>query len=262
MQLQHHVNFLRNGYWPRCREVSVVDGQLRCLLALDRTYDLIRAYQSDLHLRFMGCASEKQLASFARTWGPLSFSIDEFDRGSCSAPLSSYWNLQGWLKGFVNLLGAFKDSTGEREALHNFISADIDAQGKGEPFSILGLKNQLGIKCDVFDWLRNSALLDLRSAVDFMIQVTPIGATAHLQCVRSSGKTAVEGRWGVSTLREALRWMVWYDEFTQHPLVCCQACRKIFRPETAHPRKYCSYECAHRIAAREWQRKQRRLRGN
>ena len=201
-------------------------------LVKDRTYDLVRAYRFDPHLRLIGCANDSQIASFARAWGPLSFRSDEFESGLCSAPLSGYWTFQKWLKGLVNLLSAYKESTGEREALLEFIDAQTDVSREGEPFSIRGLKTHLGIQGDVCEWLRNSTLPDLRSAVECMVFVTPIGAMPHLECMRRSSKPIVEGRWSVHTLQEALRWMAWYDEFTQHQLVCCQACRKIFRPET------------------------------
>ena len=127
-------------------------------LVKDRTYDLVRAYRFDPHLRLIGCANDSQIASFARAWGPLSFRSDEFESGLCSAPLSGYWTFQKWLKGLVNLLSAYKESTGEREALLEFIDAQTDVSREGEPFSIRGLKTHLGIQGDVCEWLRNSTL--------------------------------------------------------------------------------------------------------
>jgi hypothetical protein len=239
------------------------------VLAVDRAYDLVRAYRYDPHLRLIHCVTDEQLASFVRAWGPLSFSVDEWNRRSCSAPLSSYWIFQRWLKGFVNLLSAFKHSADEREALQEFISAEIDewrnsilASSGSEPVSALGLRSQFGIEGDISTWLNGSTLSTTRSVIQFVIESMPVAVWPHLMCVRRSGKPAVEARWNVQSLETALRWMVWYDEFTQHPLVCCQACRKVFRAETAHPRKYCTYECAHRVAAREWQRRRKKLRRN
>jgi hypothetical protein len=260
---------LKTGFWPRCREVSITDEKIVCVLTPERSYDLVWAYQYDPHVRLINCATDEQLLSFVHAWGPLSVSYDEWNRGSCSLPLSRYWIFQLWLKGFVNLVSAFKDSANEREALHEFIKADIDdwrssaiAPPHSEPLPILGMKSQFGIGGEISTWLRDSPLRTLRSAIQFLIEVMPVEVHPRLMCIRRSGKPAVEARWSVDSLQVALKWMVWYDEFTQHPLICCQACRKVFRPETAHPRKYCSYECAHRIAAREWQRKQSNSRRN
>jgi len=245
----------------------MVDGQVRCELEPERSYDLVRAYQYDPHVQLINCATDEQLVSFVRAWGPLGSSVDELNRGSCSTPLSRYWIFQNWLKGFFNLLTAFKDSAGEREALQEFMEAEIGdwrssaiASPQSEPLPILGLKTQFGIEDDLSTWLRDSPLGIVRSAIQFMIEVMPVGAHPHLMCVRRSGKPALEARWSVDSLEVALKWMVWYDEFEQHPVICCQACRRVFRPDTAHARKYCSYECAHRVAAREWQRKQSKSR--
>jgi hypothetical protein len=165
----------------------------------------------------------------------------------------------------VELLSSFKSMDNERESLRRFVQAEArKEQSSGHSADtaplLLGLKRKHKIEGDVLTWLDDASLPELRSALPFVVQTVPIGSATSLECIRRSGKPVVRARWSVSALHEALRWMVWYDEYTQNPLVCCQACRKTFRPETAHARKYCSYECAHRVAAREWQRNQRKLR--
>jgi hypothetical protein len=168
------------------------------------------------------------------------------------------------LKGIVGLLNAFKNRDYERESLRAFLQSEIARlQSLGLPAGTAplfrGLKLLPNTEGDVLSWLDSRSLPDLRSAIAFVLQIVPLGATGFLQCTHRSRKPIVRARWSIPSLEEALGWMVWYDEFTRNPLVCCHACRKIFRPETAHTRKYCSYECAHRVAAREWQRKQRKL---
>ncbi len=264
MQLQHYVNDMKPGFWPRCHEVSIRKDQVSCVLAVDRAYDLVRAYKLDPHLRLIQCDTDDKLLSFVRTWGPLYYSMDEFARGVCSAPLSQYRIFQRWLRGLVAVLSAFKHSTGEREALGEFITSESDewrsspvASPGSEPLSLSALRSQFAMQTDIPSWVKNSGLSDVRSALEFLVGTTAFGGRPQLDCVRRAGKRVVEAHWNVFSLEEALRWMVWYDEFTQHPLICCEACRRVFRSETAHARKYCSYECAHRVAAREWQRKQR-----
>jgi hypothetical protein len=263
MQYQDHVNIF-GASWPRCREVSISDGEIHCALDLGRTYDLVSAYNRDPHLQFIRCEVDEHLLRFVRVWGPLFLSGEDVQKGFCSAPLEDYWIFQRWLRGIVDLLSAFKNSDQERESLQRFVQAEFerDRQSKLSPESnllIVGLRCRLNIGDDVLGWLDDAPIVDLRAAIKFVLQIVPIGTAASLQCTHRSGKPSVEALFRISSLEEALRWMVWYDEFTRNPLVCCQACRKVFRPQSAHARKYCSYDCGHRIAAREWQRKQRKL---
>lgn len=267
MKVQYHVNcnLERLGLWPTCREVSIREGSVVCHLSPDRSYDLLSAYAFDPHLRLMQCGTDEQVMSFARTWGPLYFSVDEFKRGVCSAPLSRYRTFQEWLRSLVNLLASYQRSRNEHDALREFIMAEIDewrsspvAPPQSEPLALLGLNQQFGIKGDVSAWIENSSLGEVRSATRFLVSNTAFGGHPSLDCIRQSGKNGIEARWAFSSLEEALRWMIWYDQFTQHPLVCCDACRRVFRPATAHARKYCTYDCAHRVAAREWQRKHKK----
>jgi hypothetical protein len=252
------------GSWPRCQDVSIVGADIRFVLDVDRTYDLTSAYQRDPHLQLVECATTEQLLAFVHAWGPLTLSWDEVQRRTGSAPLEGYWAFQRWLKGVVTLLSAFKGRERERESLQEFIHAEMAwqrsvKQSAASDFLLKGLRLWCNIEGDVAAWLTDAPLPELRSALAFVVQTVPIGAATSLECIRSSRKPNVRARWSVSTLQEAARWMVWYDEFTRNPLVCCQSCRKIFRPNTAHVRKYCSYDCAHRVAARLWQRKQAKL---
>jgi hypothetical protein len=57
------------------------------------------------------------------------------------------------------------------------------------------------------------------------------------------------------SLWDALRWMLFFDEWNDRPPMVCQECPKIFRPSSAHKMKYCSPECAHRATNRAWRRK-------
>jgi hypothetical protein len=95
----------------------------------------------------------------------------------------------------------------------------------------------------------------MRCCSTWLTAVGPKGA--HLVCRRKRDRRFVEAGWTISCLEDALRWMIWYDEFSKHPLVCCSECRTVFRRETAHSKKYCTHDCAHRATARVWQRKKR-----
>jgi hypothetical protein len=263
MQYKDHVN-LFEVLWPRCCEVSISGANIHCVLDLGRTYDLVSAYDRDPHLQLISCETDEKLLRFVSAWGPLTLSWDDRQQGYCSAPVERYWTFQQWLKRIVALLSAFKNRDQERESLRAFLQAEVARQqslglrSDNAPL-FMGLRSLQKIEGDVLSWFDNTPMPKIRSAIAFVLQSLPLGATGSLQCTHRSGKPVVSAGWRISSLEEALDWMVWYDEFTQNPLVCCHACRKIFRPESAHARKYCSYECAHRIAAREWQRKRRKL---
>jgi hypothetical protein len=265
MQDNNHVNQLLPGEWPRCRDVKLVDGQLHCYLAFDRTYKLLEAYRSDLHLRFLECDSDRQLVSFLKTWGPLYFVRDAawMIRNPVSIPLSWCRGYQRWLRALIGLLTAFKGSVEERTALQEYIEAEYERErnsflpSSDDPIAINCLRTEFGIKTNVSEWVQTSNLPMVRAATMFMLQTVPFMSGATLTCSRGAGGPRVEARWNVDTLEDSLRWMVWQDEANGQPVLCCQECRKVFRAESAHVRKYCSQECGHRVASREFQRKKR-----
>jgi hypothetical protein len=218
----------------------------------------------DPHLQFIGCDADEQLLRFVKAWGPLTLSGEDLQRGFCYNSIEGYRVFQSRLKAIVGLLGSFKSNEQGRESLQAFIRAEFEwnrflGHSPETDFVIVGLKSRHNITGDVFNWVVEAQPADLWSAIAFVVQTAPLGTTPSLRCTRRSGKPIVKAHWNVDSLEQALSWMVWYDEFTQNPLICCHACRKVFRPQTAHVRKYCSYDCAHRVAAREWQRKQRKL---
>jgi hypothetical protein len=76
--------------------------------------------------------------------------------------------------------------------------------------------------------------------------------------VRVSRRPHVIAIWKLRNLEDALQWMVWRDEWAEQPLQYCVECNDPFRPDTKHRRKYCSFECAHKVAARNWARQKRK----
>jgi hypothetical protein len=264
-QVQHRIN-TKEGEWRPCQNVVLSDGVLHCTLALDRKYVLTEAYRDDLHISFSNIETDDDLRAFVHAWGPLYLTDEQRRRGTASFPLGPFRTFQRWLRALLNLLAAFKRAEGERAALQEFIEAEFEYDRNSpvpallpqEPPLLAGLRCQFGISGDLVDWTQGAGLRAVRAATDFLVSCTPVGTPrAGLTCLRKPNRRQIEATWAVSSLEDALRWMVWYDEYTKHSLVCCQECRKVFRAETAHARKYCSHECAHRATAREWQRRKR-----
>jgi hypothetical protein len=236
---------------------------LECILE-ERTYDLAEAYADDLHIRLLNAETDDDLIAFVRAWGPLYVRLDQQKGGGVACLTLSYHRaFQQWIRAFVNLISAYKRGEEEHKTLQKFMKAEYglalarNSLPNQEPFALASLKWNFGINGSISDWLEVATLALVRSAIAFMIETLPVPSFPTLICSGNKRGRRVEGTWILPDLETAITWMVWYDEFTQHPIVCCQECRTVFRGETAHVRKYCSNECAHRATGREWQRRKR-----
>ena len=245
--------------------MNLHDGQVHCVLALDRTYDLIKAYSRRPHLAFLKLKTDQDLVFFVQTWGPLYLvggRRDELQQGVSVKPVKEYWLFQQWFKALVKLLRAFKQSRDERKFLLEFLAADFEREQASpiaapgdRPFLNVSLKMLFSLEEDPVRWIEQANLRSVRKAVAFVLDSMPLVKGASLQAMWKDGRPQIGTRWNVDTLLDALRWMVWHDEWLHHPLLFCQECDEPFRPRTAHPRMYCSPECGHRVAARKWRKR-------
>jgi len=240
--------------WTSCRNVKLRDGVLYCLLEPDKRYILMEAYEDNLHVRFANAESDQDLMDFIRGWGPLWIPQPHPSDGVVSLPLADCRAYQKQMKALIGALTAFKWGNGEREALGELIEA----------FRVLSGED--GIKWNIpnwtagcaEDWIKGASLSDVRAATNSLATVI-VGSQFPISLTfagRGKRRRVLAG-WNFGSLRDALHWMVWYDQFTNHPVVCCAECRTVFRGENARPRKYCSVECGHRATAREAMRRKR-----
>ena len=253
---------LPNGEWPRCREVTLRDGVLHCELDFARTYVLVGAYKRDLHIEFANANTDRQLIDFTTTWGPTF--LNPTTPGIMDFNFTGYRNAQQRFNALIGLLNAFKKCEQEREELLRFISAErkiacsLPIPPEPEMFTRYWcLKDEFHIEGSVADWVERANLQTIRLATDFLIPKILTGPSVQLVGRRTRKQRLLEADWNIYDLGRALEWMIWFDEFTQHPVVCCQECRKVFRGETARVRKYCSTDCGHRATARVAMRKRR-----
>lgn len=261
MKVQNHVNS-PEGSWPRGKTVSIRDGQVHCELAMDRAYDLVESYGRDPHLAFLRLKTERDLVFFIQTWGPLYRTYAEGTSGVTVLPVKTYWTFQRWLKAVVNLLGAVKERSAERKSLQDLLDAELEMwessslyRPGGVPSLHYWLKVYLQLTGDLSNWIQQANLHSVRIAVSFALKNSVNVRGTSLLARWPAGQPQIVARWNVDDLKEALVWMVWHDEWSQHPLLFCQACREAYRPKTAHRTKYCTPECAHRVAARNWRRR-------
>jgi hypothetical protein len=140
----------------------------------------------------------------------------------------------------------------------NFKSASEEVPKMvGESWLEFCIRGEYGIAGDTGSWIRGADVRMVRGAVQTVLRHTSLVLGVYLDCGERGGKPHIEARWTLGSLEQALSWMVWYDVLNQHSLLFCrnEKCCKPFRAESAHRRKYCSEECAHRVAARNWRRK-------
>ena len=134
-----------------------------------------------------------------------------------------------------SLLNAFKWAAHERESLQEYVEAEYEsvcncATNSGEPAALMILRHNFKINGDIVEWVKGTDLHAVRAATDFLVPLAPVHPfTFNLVCRRERKRRYVEASWTFLSLLEALHWMIFYDEFTQHPIICCDDCRKVFR---------------------------------
>jgi len=100
---------------------------------------------------------------------------------------------------------------------------------------------------ETIDRLEHEELGLVRDLTKMALEFTNLVMGGTLKCRRKQGKPHVEACFTFRSLRDALEWMVWQDEYRRSPIQFCQECNGVFRTTSAHPRKYCSPVCGHRV---------------
>jgi hypothetical protein len=256
MKVQHRIDVER-GRWASCKSVTLRDDVLHCTLEPKQTYDLIEAYEDDLHIRFANANSDKELIAFLHGWGPLykpNWQIPS--NGVVSLPLSHCRAYQRWIRALLDLHVAFKQAEREQEALLAFLEAEQESQHPDEPVSFVMLRPSFKIAGDVLDFVKSANTSTVQALIRYLIPISSGTMNCvNLVCRDEGNNRRLEAGWDIPDLHTAIRWMIWYDEFTKHPVICCPECRKVFRGETAHARKFCGEACAKKVSARNWRKK-------
>jgi len=267
MQHQHRIHVIASVSWPRCAKVDVKDETLHCELALNRDYDLIDAYPKDPHIQFLNCQSAADIEGFTKTWGPLylvqtqgneDLKVRKLDRR-----LDEWMAHRRWLRSVKGLIDACRSLDDERKSLVEYLVAENDMERTGpgfrpgqQPLAYLHLRSLFRHEGNTVDWAESAPIGIVRKALASSLQIcltAPAGYGVRVE--ESKGKFEIKPSFGIGNLWEALRWMLWFDEWNQWPPIACLECHKIFRPLTAHKIKYCTHKCAHRATNREWRRK-------
>ncbi len=222
-------------------------------------------------MQFLNCKTIADLRSFTRAWGPLYLDQtrgkEDIRFGKAVRRLDECEAHRRWLRAVKRMIDACRGIEDERNSLIEFLAAEVDMErtsntykpGKVPIFHDL-LRLQYHFEGDAVTWATSSDADSVKKVLAYSVETyvrAPLGSLA----VETTRKGfVVKPSFLLSSLWEALTWMLWFDEWNRWPPVACRECHKVFRPLTAHKKKYCTHECAHRATNREWRRKDLRQR--
>ncbi len=241
--------------------MTVHGGNLYCALQPNRHYEFEDAYERSPHTQFLNARTDEEIRIFVKAWGPLYVRSDQRIPGIALQPLSEYHAKRRWLAAFVGLMTAIQNARMERESFEEFVLAETETDRlspahdpDAEAFFLVLVRSEFRLQGALSEWTKQAPLPEIRAAIQFVLETYPIVLPLGLKALRHKKGFTLQGRWLLDNLETALRWMVWYDAFRTDPVLCCEECRKFFKPHSAHKRKFCSPECARRLTARKWRR--------
>jgi hypothetical protein len=266
MQHRKHVHVIAPDLWPRCKWVRVDDGRIGYMLGKGRAYDLVEAYPKAPHIQFMNCATDVDFERFVREWGPLLLFPEELERGFAVMPLRDYIARKDLLRAVAQIMRACKGREDERQSLREFLSALTNMVDEGSTREVmkeavsfdlisLPLRSIQPIR-DPIKWAEFASASEIRKVLAACVEEWFSSPSRWGFRVQAKGKAfEIKPTFELNSLWDGLRWMLFFDEWNARPPVLCRECPTIFRPDNAHARKFCSPECAHRAANRDWRRK-------
>jgi hypothetical protein len=265
MQLQHHVHAIAADIWPRGARVEVGDGKIFCKFANARAYDLVGAYSKSPHIIFMNCDKDDDFQRFVSAWGPLLWFPEDLKRGWSLVPLRDYRARRDLLRAVTKIMSACKGFQDERESLGEFITAILNMVSPGPTQELMKEAVSLDLipslpslqqKGDPIKWAESASAADIRRVLASCVQDWFRSPSSWGFRVQARGKGfEIKPSFELHSLWDAMRWMLFFDEWNRRPPILCQECPKIFRPTTAHTMKFCSPTCAHRATNRVWRQK-------
>jgi hypothetical protein len=265
MQLRKHVHGIAPDVWPRCGEVDIDQDHIGYKLAEGRAYDLVKAYAEEPHVEFANCRNDADFRKFLLRFGPLHVNEVNLKHGFGVVRLRDYQAASRFLRALIQIMDACKKPQDPRAPLVEFLSSLLNNVAPGplreafkqcislEEISPLAGSIKTG---DPAEWAQHASVTDVRKALASCVEDWFSSPSRWGFRVQPKGKVfEIKPSFELNSLWDAMRWMLFFDEWNRRPPVLCQECPTIFRPQTAHKKKFCSPECAHRAANRDWRRK-------
>jgi hypothetical protein len=288
MKYQIVISGQTNYLWRKCKTVTLKDGVVEW--ELGSSYDLYEAYAKEPHRQLVNATDDASLKTFIKDWGPLRDVLPSESRGN--DPIEHFRLLRDQLTWKADLLVSIERPERRRGVLERFdqvqkaqgeIIANLDRNTKerlvmralsGALESVFtGVVDQdLVILSNVPPWDKENALLDesipdtwLKTATADAIEEICSKLVKHLkfshqptyQVVQSRGSTLLRAAAKVSSLWDALDWMLWQDIYHERPFLRCEECDHLITITTKHPKRFCSDICARRKTTRLWHQRKR-----
>jgi hypothetical protein len=224
----------------------------------EHKYELaVAVKRAQLQVRFLNLKTDEDLMKFMRTWGPLW----QTTPAQIITPRSLYWAFQKRLKAGLELVRRARsnDAAGLRAAILEYVAAD-DEYCQQSPIGKPGERGTMAFFLSVLhtgkdvhpkDWISNAPLSVLRKVATGCLHGS---LTFTLHAAWEDGRLHHSWKRDVRTLGEAVELDLWNSLTGVRPVTICDECRTAFLPESARPRKFCSYRCAHRAAVRMWRK--------
>lgn len=258
MQRYDHVTHDQRPGFPRCSWVELQGEWLAYVLDEDRRYDPHRA---QCHVRFLNLRTDEDLVGFTRVWGPL-LTEDVWRRGNefgGKTRRSLCWAFQAALTAQLELVQSFRSH--DRKALEAGLLKYVTAADgwsstitlrKVTPKATELSRLYTGHDRNPHDWIPQANISRLREVAAWCLGYFSLDF--RLSATWQDGKPQMAWEPYIATLSQAIQWEVWNSLTGARPLTICEECRTVFAPDSAHPRKFCSYPCAHRVAMRMWRK--------
>lgn len=267
MQYQHHIHAIAPSVWPRGDKVTITDNTIYCELAVSRAYDLVAAYSKAPHIKFLNCQTKEDFQTFVQDWGPLLLSDKEWKDRKANVALDSYRAYKSFFRAIKSMIDACRGVGDQRESLVEYFTAEANMAGPArkevKALTYLNLISPLTHRLDgdPVEWAQSADIAQLRRVLALCVEDhvrSPHGWGLRVN-VRARDFEIMHS-FELYSLWDALKWMLFYDEWYERRPILCPECPNIFAPRSGHNWKYCSPECAHRATNRKWRRQDLRQR--
>ena len=264
MKSQIAINTKETVGWYRCKDVRFRGGTATWELSRTSRYSFLEAYKMAPHRQLIGAKDDEALRKFVKAWGPLRYSLDVWEGSDL---VETYRKERDRFATGARFLASVEDPESQRSAL--LALSELGRKDVDSPYQFLlrGLRLDFGIPGGTaefsFDpalhaWLETATQKQIEDAVTHIVPGFAMGVLIPgYRTERQGSATVLKISLGISSLLEALSWMVWQDVFEGHPVKFCCECRNPINSTGKYERKFCSYECAHRKSSRDSAKRKR-----
>jgi hypothetical protein len=261
MQINKRINVEADYSWRSCKRV-VFEGDTAAWELNTASYDLLAAYQKAPHLQLMQATDDNALRSFVKQWGPLRFTLDNLWSGA--DPIENYRIERDKLTLSARLLHSVSEPSSQRHVLLELWRLSGRDQTTGALLANIRTRIPIpgnvrhNLDPNIRHWVETATQAEIEAAVLVLVPASsPSVVMPSFLVERSKRGNSVRASLGITSLIQALAWMVWQDIFLKRPIQICEECRRPFQPEYQHKRKFCDEVCARRKASREFERRKR-----